>query len=371
MDRFLDPFAGDGSSLGSRFDLTRSDVRSVAPPPRRGDRPRCCDRPSADRWIARRTSSPDRSFPTYPTAPARTIDTTVLGSVLADSATIWVSGERRRISRAARLPPPPGIRTSRRATSGRWSSARSIASPASCAVPTRSMSGSVDTSSRIASRTGASSSASISRMRPTVMPPRSAVRPSARPLARRDERPRRTIREGDDLGDHPLDILDREPRSCPPARRGSHTSSVVPWPGRLQSFVQPPAISARSRIAARPRWPGAATTASCGLNPTPSSTICIKVPPSRRCNVTRTWARLRVLAGVRERFLGDPIEDERGADRRLLVHLVVLDRPVERRVRVLQQVRERGSEPFLLERGWAQVEEQRAHALDRQPHDVE
>src|SRR5688572_29012968 len=40
-----------------------------------------------------------------------------------------------------------------------------------------------------------------------------------------------------------------EGRTRSASSRGSHTSSVVLWPGKLQSFDDPPAISARSRIA--------------------------------------------------------------------------------------------------------------------------
>ena len=107
------------------------------------------------------------------------------------------------------------------------------------------------------------------------------------------------------------------------------------------------------------------------MNPTPSSTICIVVPPSRRLQRHADVRRLRVLPRVREGLLRDPIQDERGLDRRLLVQLVVVDHPVERRVRVLEQVGERRPEPFLLQRGRAEVEQQRAHALDGHPHDLE
>ena len=81
--------------------------------------------------------------------------------------------------------------------------------------------------------------------------------------------------------------------------------------------------------------------------------------------------RLRVLPRVREGLLGDPIEDERCLYGRLLVQVVVVDHPVERRVRVVEQVGERRHEPFLLQRGRAEIEQQRAHALDRHAHDLE
>lgn len=84
-------------------------------------------RPLVQRWMAFRISSVESPFATYPRAPARSIERTVSQSSCAESAITRVEGERRRISRVALCPPPPGMRTSRSATSGNSVRATSIA----------------------------------------------------------------------------------------------------------------------------------------------------------------------------------------------------------------------------------------------------
>jgi hypothetical protein len=120
--------------------------------------------PAAARLIDSSTSSIGPPLTTYPTAPASSISTTVARSSCADSATTRVSRARLRISRAAVAPPPPGMRTSSSATSGRSRTAPSIAWSASSTAATSSSPGSRPTSSTSASRTAASSSASSTRI---------------------------------------------------------------------------------------------------------------------------------------------------------------------------------------------------------------
>ncbi len=76
-----------------------------------------------------------------------------------------VSAERSRSSLATVDPPPPGIRTSTSATSGRWRSASSIASHASSATPIKSREASRSMRSISASRISGSSSATSTRTR--------------------------------------------------------------------------------------------------------------------------------------------------------------------------------------------------------------
>src|SRR5947199_5490997 len=86
------------------------------------------------------------------------MSTTEPRSNCADSATILVSGDTSRIPRAA-TPPPPGMRTSSRATSGRAVAAASTAATASFAVATMTIDGSPPSSSVRASTTSGRSSA--------------------------------------------------------------------------------------------------------------------------------------------------------------------------------------------------------------------
>ncbi len=120
--------------------------------------------PFVQRWMAFRISSVESPFATYPRAPARSIERTVSQSSCAESAITRVEGERRRISRVALCPPPPGMRTSRSATSGNSVRATSIAPSASFAVPMRARDGSVAISAARTSRTVSSSSATSTRI---------------------------------------------------------------------------------------------------------------------------------------------------------------------------------------------------------------
>ena len=93
---------------------------------------------------------------------------TVVRSSNADSAMTRVWGEVRAISRAARGPPPAGMLTSIRATSGCSRAAIEAASSASAAVPTSVRLGSWASSSDNASRRAGSSSATNTRTSTSV-----------------------------------------------------------------------------------------------------------------------------------------------------------------------------------------------------------
>src|SRR5213593_4817398 len=149
---------------------------------------------------------------------------------------ILLAGDLRRISRAALGPPPPGIRTSRMATSGCSTVASWIAVSASLADPAISRSLSAAISAVRTSRTDSSSSAIKTLMRPIVLISLEA-RGTRIKVSAGDTRPVHSSPGPSSASDHrvirrPRDVAsDLGPSSLP--RRVCH-GSPVRWTGETR-----------------------------------------------------------------------------------------------------------------------------------------